>query len=143
MNISPTINSVHGRIFVLTPGNPAAGENLIITVPDRRRWRVLTIRFLFTTDATVANRYIGLNIKDNSLVITGVVGETAQTASLAWTHNYSLQPVKQFQYATISQSPLPPLTLIAGHVIRTSIDSLQAADQISDSILLIEEWIDP
>ncbi len=55
MLISPTINSVHGRIRSITGTDPDPRTEISETVPARRRWRPISIRFTLVTDPSTSS----------------------------------------------------------------------------------------
>lgn len=143
MDDSPTIQHLHGRIRSITVTDPAADNEILETVPARRRWRLISIRFKLITDANVANRIVTLTIDDGTNNLLTIPSDTAQTASLTRYYHYHLQPVPQFLIDAIFSLPLPDLFLAAGFRIQTLTTGLQAGDDFSVIQLLVEEWIDP
>ncbi len=143
MDIIPTIQHLHGRIRSITGTDPAADTEISETVPDRRRWRILTIYLILVTDANVADRIPNLIIDNGTTSLYILPSDTAHTASLTRHYNYSTQPVPQFLSDIIFHLPLPHLILPAGYRIRTTTTNKQVGDNYSAPQLLVEEWIDP
>ncbi len=143
MTISPTINSVHGRLRSITGTDPAAGAEISETVPDRRRWRILAVRFTLVTDDPVADRLVHLILDDGTNIFCDVCVTTAHAASITKTYNFSNFGSTQLNPVTCLYIPLPPLPLSPGFRIRTATDLLEVTDDFSAPQLLVEEWIDP
>lgn len=143
MDISPTIQHLHGRIRPITGTDPDAGTEISETVPARRRWRLLTINFSLVTDVTVADRYVRLIIDDGTTVLYISSAIAAHVASLTRNHSYGVNgQTHDVTYNTFNTS-LPDLILISGFRIRTATQDLQAADNFTAPQMLVEEWIDP
>lgn len=143
MNISPTIHSVHGRILAATYGDPGAGANLSLAVPSRRRWRLLSLRFVFTADSNSANRFIRLALTDGAEPLTLVMPPSAVIANSTSVFNFALGLPFQDIVDVYFMLPLPFVLLGPGFLVTTAITDLQAGDQISSVFLTAEEWIDP
>lgn len=143
MDVSPTIQHLHGRLRSITGTDPAAGSEISETVPARRRWRLLAVRFTLTADVTVIDRTVTLQLDDGSNIILHIISDTVQTASQVRTYEYKLQPVPQFGISGTFHIPFPKICLFAGCRIMTTTTNLQAGDNYSAPQLLVEEWIDP
>lgn len=143
MLVSPTINSLYGRIRSITGTDPAAGAEISEVVPDRRRWRILAVRFSLTTDATAADRIVHLHLDDGTSIFADVCVTTAHAASITKVYNFSNYGSTQLAPTTCLYIPLPPLPLMPGYRIKTITDNLQAGDDFTAPQLLVEEWIDP
>ncbi|MBA7633910.1 hypothetical protein ES703_41481 [subsurface metagenome] len=143
MLITPTINSVHGRILSITGTDPAAGVDISETVPSRRRWRILALYFTLVTSATEANRYARLLITDGTNVLYEFVPPTPQTAGGTNHYSFSHFPTSESIGYGRRAYPLPPLMLTSGYKIQTALLAKEADDNLSAPQLLVEEWIDP
>jgi hypothetical protein len=143
MLVSPTINSIHGRILSITGTDPAAGAEISETVPDRRRWRILGVHFSLVTDATVADRLVHLVIDDGSNTLIQICVVTAHAASITKQYSFSNFGSTQLDPVLCFYLPLPPLLLTAGFRIRTVTDLIEGGDNYSAPQILVEEWIDP
>jgi len=143
MDISPTIQHLHGRLRSITGPDPAANVQISETVPDRRRWRLLSFRFAFTCDANVADRTVTLAINDGTSTLYYLPSDTVQVATQLRTYYYHLQPVPQYIVGTNFQLPLPPILLTSGFKIITATANMQAGDDFAAPQFLVEEWIDP
>ncbi len=143
MLVSPTIQHPHGRVRSITGTDPAVNTEISETVPERRRWRILAIRFTLVTDEIEANRVVHLIIDDGANIFLDVCVTTAHAASTTKTYNFSNFGSTQLEPADCLYIPLPPLPLSPGFRIRTATDLLKANDNFSAPQLLVEEWIDP
>ncbi len=139
----PSIESFHGDIRSITGADPAAGDEITITVPTRRRWRIHAIHITLITDATVADRQIIFWIDDGASVLYRYTLTTIQTASL--TNLYSFAPSSTPEIATTTKIvvPIPMFVLPAGCRIQTLTTNIQAGDNYNAPQILVEEWIDP
>lgn len=140
-----------GNINISTPGNPAAGANLILQVPNNARWLLRGLGFTLTTSATVATRIVQLALHNTAagniepIIITATI---SQAASL--TQAYDFVPISFFTEVAGGANSLVPIPAdfrgigIAGanDDFRTSILNLQGTDQVSAVKLQVEEWLD-
>ncbi len=143
MLISPTINSVHGRMVSITGTDPAVNTEILEVAPDRRRWRLCSVYFTLVTDVNAANRQISIIIDDGTNTLLHLTIQTVQTAST--TRNYTLAnfSVTEVLVGDDLFHPFPPLCLPAGFRFRTETADRQAGDNFSAPQALVEEWIDP
>jgi hypothetical protein len=137
-------SSIDGRGFLrsFTGTDPAAGVEISETVPTGARWRLVSMSFTFTTDATVANRFPVITLDDGALVYCSSSVGAAVTATQA--ARISAGAFGTVNTATVTGFliPLPPdVILPAGHRIRTATVSFQAGDNYAAPQLLVEEWI--
>ncbi|GAI90755.1 unnamed protein product [marine sediment metagenome] len=143
MLVTPTINSVHGRIFSHSGDIPAAGAEISLTVPARRRWRIISLHFSFATTVAAANRFPILSIDNGSILLLKIPIVTAQTASLTHHYYYSATHQPEIIIGVNRLYPLPPLTLVSDYNIFTQTIGIEDTDEYTAPILLIEEWINP
>lgn len=117
------------------------GTEILETVPPQRRWNLLAFRAGLTTSATVANRFAGYLIDDGTNVFLQIRTSVALTASNL--NVYEITPGNQFYNDTQGDFFLPaptPVLLKAGYRIRTGTNGLQAGDQWSAPLYLVQEW---
>ncbi|MBA7479414.1 hypothetical protein ES707_14848 [subsurface metagenome] len=143
MLISPTINNVHGRIRSITGTDPAAGDEISETVPARRRWRLLTIKYSLVTDETIVYRISRVYIDDGTNLLISLYNDRTQEGSLTRDYHYIQLPIDPITINTNTYLPLPNIILAAGFRLITDTLLLQDADNYSAPQLLVEEWIDP
>lgn len=130
-----------GRIRVILGTNPAAGAEVLETVPAGVQWRLIAMSIELATAAAVANRYVRIGIDDGvNAYYFGGTG-IAQVASTIYT--YVLGPhgalsgiVSDWQYLPVQAG----MILLAGHRIRTTTVNLQAADDYAAPSYMVEEW---
>lgn len=143
MDVSPTIQHLHGRIFTYTGADPDAGAEVSITVPPRHRWRIHSIRFSLVTNATVEDRTITALFDDGIDTFLAIASPTVQPASTTKHYYFSCTGAPEINILLLSLNPFPCISLPAGYRIRSGTTNLQAGDNYTAPILLIEEWIDP
>lgn len=136
-----------GRLTQNDIQDPAAGANLSYTRTARTLWLIKTIFFIFSTDATVADRQVILLIDDGTNNRFVSEPGPAQAASLARGY-FFIQGWPYKETAFDSQGnirlPLPnTLWLRRNDRIRTSILNIKAADDIGQVRGLNEVFIDP
>jgi len=138
-------DSIEGKgvIRLVSGTDPAAGEEVLETVPTNAKWKILAVRFFLTTDATVANRQPALMIDDGSNEIHRSIYHNAQTASLVRSYFFNLGSTFT---AAVNNSwhlnNLPELELPAGARIRSVTSGIQAGDDFAAPNILVEEWIE-
>ena len=143
MIISPTINSVHGRLRSITGTDPPAQTNILEVVPERRRWRLYVIKYTLVAGAGGAARSITSFIDDGTnevwrctCVHTVLAGETNVFL-------LSLTACEERVAGPIVHCNMPTLILGPGFRFQTEITNFGADDNLSAPQLLVEEWIDP
>lgn len=124
---------------------PAAGAEILETVPTGARWQVLAFRFVLTTNATVINRKVNFRvtlantsfgfISANTNVLTaGLAGDFSVTPNVGYQNDAAL---------SLFTIPMPQdTTLLAGAKLGTTTSALQAGDQFSSPRYLVREWLD-
>lgn len=123
--------------------NPAAGAEMIVTVPASTRWGIISDIFALQTSATVANRNVEFLIDDGVNSYWRVTAPVTVPASTLQIFSVAAFNYPQGIVATDSVLPMPAnLRLIAGHRLRTLTTNLQAGDQYSGLVTLVEEWLD-
>lgn len=127
-----------GRLRFITGTDPAAGANVLETVTAERRWLLHAIAVSLTTDATVANRIVRLQIQNpDGTVILESEDAAAQAASTTVRYsfgNWGFNP-------TSPRMALPlPILLPPGARIVTSTAALQVGDNFGAPLLLVEDW---
>lgn len=130
-----------GTIQSITGTTPAAGAEISETIPTQRRRVLLSFRALFTTSATVANRFPGFQLDDGVNAFFLVHSNNAQTATQIFA--YVVSPGNQFYNDTQNQIVIPfptSIPLKAGFRIVSRTNGLQATDQWSAIQYLVLEW---
>lgn len=129
-----------GEMQSLTGANPAAGIEIIETVPTNTIWRLWGGYATLVTDAGVANRRVNVYIDDGTNNIFRSVSASVQTASN--TETYTIGP-----HAVVADNhwiPTPSgMVMLAGWRIQTSTTLIEAGDNWSAPQLTVEAWADP
>lgn len=145
---SPIQHSLEGPGYkqVVIQAQPAAGVDWRVDVPEHVLWRVYSIYSAFTTSAVAANRFPALSIRSGIVtniwsIQAGVVVTASQGYNFYWTPGIPFGPAAT-AIANQFQIPLPdPFWALAQFSIRPETANIQAGDQLSESRLLIEEWL--
>lgn len=132
-----------GAIRSVTGTDPAAGAEILETVPTGARWRLITFAAVLTTDATVATREGQLLIDDGSTVVFRSPASNNHVASSAITYSAAASSAAMGTSAGVRGVGLhPEILLPAGFRIRTNTINLQAGDNWAAPQLLVEEWLE-
>jgi len=133
-----------GLIRPVAGADPAAGAEVLVTVPAGARWRPLTVFAVLVSDATVADRTPIWHIDDGAADLWIMYSGVPQTATLTWAHVLSRQGVlRGSSGAGGTHLPMPELVLLAGYRIRTQTVGMVGGDNWGAPQLLVEEWIEP
>lgn len=139
-----------GIVSVITGADPAAGAELIITVPADERWKVLSAHFELVTDSTVVDRNVFLSVDEagneyfrtlaDGSVQGGQLGIfTASPLGFVGTSGLGPSSVHQPVDVRTIIIPIQPDTFIpGGHNVRTDTDGLQPGDDYGAATLLVE-----
>lgn len=128
--------------------NPLVGHDLTDVPNYGDEYRLLTLRAVLTTSATVANRYPHFQfVSPSGQVVHEVVPMTAQVASTVVTYNLIAASGSANEGSQVNDGvaslALPDLWWPTGTKLRTTTTALQAGDQWSAiywSALVGEEW---
>lgn len=130
-----------GRIISVTAA-PAAGADLDIQVPANKRWRIQTLVFRKTNSAAVANRSVIIHVLDaagNECWAQRLETDAAGVQSFFFVGSQPQGAAADTTKHNFGDLP-PNLELAAGEHIGTSVNGLQAGDQIDAVRLRVEEW---
>jgi hypothetical protein len=123
---------------------PAAGADIVETVPTGARWQLQAFEATYVTSVAVANRQPSLVIDDGANVYAEFDGSAVTPAST--TMRYSARVGMQNNETHISSNlqnwGLSPFVLPAGHRIRTATAGIQAADQWGSPKYSVIEWLE-
>jgi hypothetical protein len=128
-------------IRVVQVPTPAVGTDWSVAAPGQGLWRLLAFRYVFTTDANVANRLPSLIVDDGTSALLQVSAPAVQAAGIA--QSYSGFPGSGG--AALAGAPwLVPcpsdgILLLPGFRLRSSTTAIQVGDQFSAIALYIEE----
>lgn len=139
-------SSIEGPGFIrnIIPANPAAGADIVNTVPTNARWRPIAFQYALTTSAAVGNRTSEVLLADNlGNAFFQNTQSPAQAASTAVVYNWS--NLTNITAVVLGQTlnALPPgVFLEPGWQINTVTNGILAGDQYSGIRLCVEEWIE-
>lgn len=126
---------------------PAAGADIIITVPDHARWRVYSVFSSFVASAAAANRFPALAVRQGvATPIWSIQAPLVVTAGTGfnfyWTPGIPFGPAAT-AIANQFQVPLPdPVWMPSLYTMRTETANIQAGDQWGLMRVFVEEWLE-
>lgn len=132
-----------GARLTITGSVPAAGADIVQTVPTNARWKVVSLRASLTSSAAAGNR--------NVTAFLGAAGSTYfrgpsnlnQIAGTTQAYSASPLTISGLQLAGDAQLPFAPdAYLLAGDQFGTSTTGLLAGDQWAAPVFQVEEWIE-
>lgn len=132
-----------GNLDYYAPADPAAGAQVLITVPANRLWRIRSIMFNFATSAVVANRFVYVGLHTQTFLYAEQLGNHVQTASQTYDF-YFLPGITPFDDSvnSISTGQLPlDLWMMSGDLITTRVKAMDAGDQITGVMVHLEQFI--
>jgi len=141
----PYLDSVEGPGLLrsITGTDPAAGVNIIETVPTNARWQLHLMRAVLVTDITAVDRRGDFVLDDGATTLFLLFGATTQAASLTYTYQLAEYEYIPAVVGTYVQYSLPSFgKLLQGWRIRIATDNLQAGDNWGAPQLEVEEWIE-
>lgn len=126
---------------------PAAGTEVILSVPEHALWRLYSAYAVFVASAAAANRFpqFGVNAGFGTtlwrvqapLIVTAGLG-----FNIFWVPNVPWGPAAT-AIANAVNAPLPePAYALSLGTIRTETPNIQAGDQWSELRVVVEEWLD-
>lgn len=130
-------------IAVRQVANPAVATNWTVTIPGKETWRLISVAFVLTTDATVASRLVVLEILDvGGTVLFHAVPDSSQTASIVAQHAFApFGDQSVLSSPTTRETTIPPsLWVRNGFVLRSRVINFQAGDQFTAIRFYIEVW---
>ena len=128
------------RTFVGTA--PAAGAEISITVPAGVHWILRSVAFTLTTSSGGTNRQEHLVLDDGANVFWAGVSAAPQGASATDYVSWAAGASPASDATPAIQGTLPPeCRMRPGWRIRTVTTGIQAGDQYSAPIVLVEEFV--
>lgn len=123
---------------------PAAGADLVYTVPIGVIWNVVSLTALFTASAQAANRTVSFFVKDQGgrIVYTYAIG-TALTAAQTCTYTFSedvVTPTASANGGNILE-PMPETWLPSNWSFGTTTANIQTSDQWSAVSCWIQAYL--
>jgi len=130
-----------GRIRVIVGTNPAAGAEIVETVPAGVQWRLIAMQAGLVTDVTVINRLVVLVLDDgvNIFVYAGSSSIQAASQLLRYTFGAFSRQGDVLGGAILCGYP-EGIVLGPGFRFSTLTINLQAGDNWGPSIYMVEEW---
>jgi len=139
----PPANSFEGRgnILSFAGTDPAAGVEITQAVPTGVLWRLSSLSFVLTTDATVSNRQVRLVLDDGANIFARIPAPAVQPASIAVRYTFG-DGLANFSAGDDAVAPTPSgLLLPVGFRFRTLTTNLQAGDNFGQPQFNVEEWL--
>ncbi len=131
-----------GAVRVIVGTDPAAGVEILETVPAGARWILRAFRFTLVASAAAANRRPTLIIDDGANEVWRVGSNVNQVANETSIYEAGAGAPFATLDARVFSLPLPvDLALAAGSRIRTSTAALDAGDNYAAPIYTVEEFI--
>lgn len=127
--------------------NPAAGANANDQVPTGARWLVLGYTIELATDATAVNRRIAIRMDGPSgsficaATHPGAQGPSTTLRWYAWAGRESFID-NLLNVASHAMLPTPPVPLGAGQLISTTVENLQAGDNLDAPLITVIEQLE-
>lgn len=127
---------------LVTIANPSAGAGLTFTVPAGYTLRPLAFHFRIVTDANVANRTVYVQFRDDggvafATMLAPVNVQAATTVDFSFWRGLGQADWIGTTPITV---PLFEAFLPPAYTIVTTIDTVQAGDQLSRFRLYTEKW---
>ncbi len=138
---SKAVTDGAGTLRSITGTTPAAGAEISETVPNFIRWNLVGWRAILTTNATVANRNVSVQLTDGTNAFFKGASFQNQPASLAFPYSAinSMTALANLGGDIMVVLPIP-IGLKTGFKIQTVTAGLQAGDQWSAPQYLVQEW---
>lgn len=133
-----------GNIRSVAGADPAAGAEVLITVPAGARWRLYSIFATLVTDATVVDRWVRWVIDDGANTLWRLGNPIPQTAGTTRGHVAAAWGgLVTTTGGDVPTSVPPTILLSAGYRISTLTTGIVAGDNWGAPRVLVEEWIEP
>lgn len=123
---------------------PAAGAEVLETVPAGARWELMTVRQQFITSAVAISRTPNFLFKDPTNRLYRTVNTTVLNSNITaeWFLAQNL-PVQSDVPSSIFTLPIPqPTRLLTGQTWGTTTAGLQAGDQYAAPVYAVREWLE-
>lgn len=128
---------------IVTPTNPAAGAEISVASPVGKSWDLLAVRVTLVTAAAVANRRVAVFLDDGgaNTYWKWTVG-VDQAASLTRVYQFLRSVTNEVDRSAVNGELYEPLDddllLLQNWRLRTSTSAIQAADQLSVVLHVVE-----
>lgn len=136
------VPQIFADVVVVTPGNPAAGANLVYTLPAGYRYQVVSVKMTLATDANVANRNCVLQYTDATPTLLYESTSISHAANITNIYIYADFGYKDTAAVAgrLEQAANVHMTLRAGWIVRTLINNVQVGDQLSAIAITMHRW---
>lgn len=132
-----------GMLRSITGSDPAANAEISETVPTGARWRLISMRAVFVSDANITSRRVAFVEDDGTNNFLQLRAEADQTASLTGTYTFASNGNSSFGTNVVQHITTPIMGMLpAGARIRTITVNIQTTDNWGPPQLLVEEWIE-
>jgi len=137
----PEATRPSGRIRVIVGTDPAAGAEILETVPAGVQWRLIAIHAALVTDATVINRVVALVLDDGANIFLFTGSSYIQVASqfIHYTFGAFSRQGDTLVGAILCGYP-EGIVIGPGFRFSTVMVNLQAGDDWGPPIYMVEEW---
>lgn len=134
-----------GRLRVIVGTDPAAGWQIMETVPAGARWRLLALTATLATSAVVIDRMVMLRLDDGVQTWWMSVPSFLHPAGFIAPYNFAIGvPARVSAPPGYIQDALPDrITLAAGWRFRTDTVNMDAGDNWGAPVYYVEEWVEP
>jgi len=133
------------KIRAVSGTDPAAGVEITETVPTGARWQLLSLLADLTTGVAPGLRRPDLIIDDGSIAMYRSPQPLTQDASLTkeycWAQGMALAAAIGINVGVAGLANLPQLS--AGFRFRTFTDNLAVADNWTNPVMHLLEWVEP
>lgn len=123
---------------------PAAGKEVSFTVPNGVVWRVVSMTAKLTTSSTIANRYVGFQVKQQDGTAVYQFQSTSALAasdSLTVTFSEDISTLTTVATTDVLLLPKPSVWFPPGWSFGTLTGNIQTGDAYSDVALWVHEWL--
>ena len=132
-----------GDFKTVSGANPAAGAEVLITVPANELWRIRSVRFTLVAAAAAASRIVHLIFTNNTGVLAECISATAQIISE--TKTYTAFPTNAGGSVSDDNDLIIPIPsdiwLSPGGTITTLTTALNGSDDYGVPVATIEKYI--
>lgn len=122
---------------VIIGTNPAAGTEIVEAVPADKVWVLKNMLFTFATDATAITRRVKVIVDDGTDANIAFRLDCSQSQLASLTYNYNFVSGGHFNNSLAGAVVLASLPseciMLGGWRVRTSTDSIQAADDFTSA----------
>lgn len=143
MPIKPLPNK-HGRLTRYITTDPVAGTQIDLGLLTNVRRRLITVRCTLVTDATAVNRSVYLALLFGGTEIVRLVSGVLQTATQTINYNFSSGgPDRTTAFNNEVMVGMPnELWVNDSFTAEINAINLQAGDNFSTALQMVEEWIE-